>query len=67
MNSIIISEIFKEIFQIILLYIMNNQDVFFYFILNGDENDGNIDLKVVKNYFVNFIIEYICNNKYYII
>ena len=45
---------------------MNNQDVSFYFILNGDENDGNINSKAVKNHSVNLTIEYIRNNKYYI-
>ena len=45
---------------------MNNQDVSFYFILNGGENDGNIDPKAVKNHSVNLTIEYTRNNKYYI-
>lgn len=38
----------------------------FYFILNGGENDGNIDPKAVKNHSVNLTIEYTRNNKYYI-
>jgi hypothetical protein len=65
-NSITISETPKETFQITPSHTMNNQDVSFYFILNGGENDGNIDPKAVKNHSVNLTIEYTRNNKYYI-
>ena len=65
-NRITISETPKETFQITPSHTMNNQDVSFYFILNGDENDGNINPKAVKNHSVNLTIEYIRNNKYYI-
>lgn len=65
-NSITISETPKETFQITPSHTMNNQDVSFYFILNGDENDGNINPKAVKNHSVNLTIEYTRNNKYYI-
>ena len=52
-NSITISETPKETFQITPSHTMNNQDISFYFILNGGENDGNIDPKAVKNHSVN--------------
>jgi len=65
-SPLTISETPKETFQITPSHTMNNQDASFYFILNGGENDGNIDPKAVKNHSVNLTIEYIRNNKYYI-